>query len=43
MSNGKVIMVHLIAGLIKLMLNEIPYIKMGQYFPKPYQPFWGRH
>ena len=31
-----VMIVHLIAGLMK----EIMY-KMGQYFPKPYEPFVG--
>ena len=36
MSNGKVIIVHLIAGLIKKIL-----CKMSQYFPKPYKPLGG--
>ena len=41
-SNGKVMIIHLIAGLIKTMLNEIPCIFcMSQYFPKPYEPFSG--
>ena len=34
MSNGKVIIVHLIVGLAKKTLY-----KMSQYFPKPYKPF----
>ena len=41
MSNGKVILVYLIAGLIKMILNEIPCMKISQYFPKPYYPFRG--
>ena len=36
MSNGKVMIVHLIAGLIKMTLY-----KMSQYFPKLYEPFDG--
>ena len=36
MSNGKVIIVHLIFGLTKKTLY-----KMSQYFPKPYKPFGG--
>ena len=36
MSNGKVMIIHLIAGLIKKTLY-----KMSQYFPKPYEPFDG--
>ena len=36
MSNGKAMIIHLIVRLIKIMLNEIPCIKMNQYFPKPY-------
>ena len=36
MSNGKVIIVHLIVGLTKKTLY-----KMSQYFPKPYKPFGG--
>ena len=36
MSNGKVIIIHLIVGLIKKTLY-----KMSQYFPKPYEPFGG--
>ena len=36
MSNGKAMMIHLIAGLIKKTLY-----KMSQYFPKPYDPFGG--
>ena len=34
MSNGKVIIVHLIVGLTKKTLY-----KMSQYFPKPHEPF----
>ena len=41
MSDGKVMIVHLIAALIKIMLNEIPLYKNCQCFPKPYQPFGG--
>ena len=38
MSNGNVMIVHLIVGLIKkTQSNEC--IKMSQYFPKPYEPF----
>ena len=44
MSNGKVMIIHLIVGLIK----KIQYdsigcncIKMSQYFPKPYESFGG--
>ena len=36
MSNGKVMIIHLIVGLIKKTLY-----KMSQYFPKPYKPFGG--
>ena len=36
MSNGKVMIVHLIVGLIKKTL-----CKLGQYFPKLYEPFGG--
>ena len=46
MSNGKVMIVHLIAGLIKKDLVwfcwfQFHCIKMSQYFPKPYEPFGG--
>ena len=37
MSNGIVMVIHLIVGLIKMML----YIKMSQYSSKPYEPFGG--
>ena len=37
MSNGIVMVIHLIVGLIKMML----YIKMSQCSPKPYEPFGG--
>ena len=30
-SNGKVMMVHLIAGLIKMLLNKIPCIKINDF------------
>ena len=33
-SDRKETIIHLIAGLIKKTLNEIPCIKMGQYIPK---------
>ena len=36
MSNGKDMIAHLIAGLIKKDLVE-----MSQHFPKPYEPFGG--
>ena len=36
MSNGKVIIIHLIVGLTKKILY-----KMRQYFPKPYRDFGG--
>ena len=36
MSNGKVIIIHLIVGLIK----KAPY-KISKYFPKPYESFGG--
>ena len=36
MSNRKDKIIHLIAGLIKMMLYE-----NEQYFPKPYEPFRG--
>ena len=39
MSNGKVMIVHLKAGLIKK--TSIDCTKMSQYFPKPYEPFGG--
>ena len=48
MSNGKVMTIRLIVGLIKkILLNEIllnkmlsnPSCKMSQYFPKPYDRF----
>ena len=37
MSNEKDMVIHLIVGLIKKML----YIKISQYFPKPYELFAG--
>ena len=36
MSNGKDIIIHLIAGLTRGC-----YTRMSQYFPKPYEPFAG--
>ena len=36
MLNGKVMIVHIIAGLIKKILY-----KMSKYFPKPYELFGG--
>ena len=36
MLNGKVIIIHLLVGLIKKTLY-----KMSKYFPKPYEPFGG--
>ena len=42
MSNGKIVIVHLITGLIKkTQCNSIDCIKMSQYFSKPYKPFGG--
>ena len=42
MSNGEVMIVHLIAGFIKkTKCNSIDSIKMSQYFPKPSEPFGG--
>ena len=40
-SNEKVLIVHLIAGLIKKDLVWFCRTKMSQYFPKPYEPFGG--
>ena len=47
MSNGKDMIIHLIAGFIKK-LNQMKFFKMqfhcikvSQYFPKPYEPFGG--
>ena len=34
MSNGKAMIIPLVAGLVKKTLH-----KTSQYFPKPYQPF----
>ena len=36
MLNGKVMIIHLIAGLIKKILH-----KMSKYFPKPFEQFGG--
>ena len=36
MSNEKGLIIHLISGLIKMC-----YMKMSQYFPKPYESFRG--
>ena len=36
MSNGKVMIIHLISGLIKKAVYKI-----SQYFPKPYESFRG--
>ena len=36
MLNGKAIIIHLIAGLIKKTLH-----KTSKYFPKPFKPFGG--
>ena len=36
-SNGKDMTSHLIVGLIKKTLNEIPCIKMSQYFAKVFK------
>ena len=41
MSNGKDIIIHLIVGLIKKILNKFLCIKMSQYFPKPFRCFGG--
>ena len=37
MSNGKNVIIHLIARLKKKTYKN----KMSQYFPKPYEPFGG--
>ena len=42
MSNGKVVIIHLIVGLIKkIQCDSIGcnYIKMSKYYPKPYKQF----
>ena len=44
MSNGKVVITHLIVGLIKKIWcdsNVLQCKKMSQFFPKPYEPFGG--
>ena len=44
MSNGKVIIIRLIVGLIKNIWwdsNVLQCIKMNKYFPEPYEPFGG--
>ena len=41
MSNGKFMMVRLIAGLEKKDFSVILSYKMSQYFPKPYEPSGG--
>ena len=42
MSNGKVMIIHLIVGLIKKIWcdsNILQCIKMSKFFPGPYEPF----
>ena len=42
MSNGKVMTIHLIVGLIKKIWcdsNVLQCIKMSKFFPGPYEPF----
>ena len=41
MSNGKNMIIHLIVGLTKKTLNEIPSYKISQYFPNPFTSFGG--
>ena len=41
MSNGKVMIIYLIVGSLKKTFNEIPCIKMIQYFRKPHKSFEG--
>ena len=44
MSNGKVIIIHLIVGLIKKIWCDsigCNYIKISRFFPKLYKPFSG--
>ena len=41
MSNGKVMIIHLISGLIKKIWYNIIVQKLNQYFPKPYEPYGG--
>ena len=39
-SNGKGMIIHLIVGLIKKVLDKILSLQMSQYFPKPFIDFW---
>ena len=39
-SNGTGIIIHLIVGSIKKVLNKILLLQMSQYFPKPFIDFW---
>ena len=39
MLNGKAMIIHLIAGLIKKRHCKMNILKMSQYFPKPYKSF----
>ena len=44
MSNGKVVIIHFIVGLIKKIWcdsNVLQCIKMSKFFPEPYKPFGG--
>ena len=41
MSNGKVMIIDLIAGLIKKIQCDSIVSKMSQYLPNPYEPFGG--
>ena len=41
MLNRKYVIIHLIVGLVKMILNDLLCVKMNQYFTKPYEPFDG--
>ena len=41
MLNRKYVIIHLIVGLVKMILNDLLCVKMSQYFTKPYEPFDG--
>ena len=41
MLNRKYVIIHLIVGLVKMILNDLLCLKMSQYFTKPYEPFDG--
>ena len=43
MSNGKDMMIHLIVGLIKKILNEIPLCKNEPILSDAVKKFWGKY